>query len=201
MSHDVNETNLIRKRKQDSTQSDSITRNESSGIHTISLSDALALYRRPSPTDQSIPASFSEYFSPLLARFVDGFSPDTDALNRPRINACGALNDHFSYGKSSSLRVAAGLCASSPLMRRAFVAASTLYFGLETGDKTIVERSSEVYVVLLAQLNCALGDPERGKTRDVLGTILLAIIYEVRKTHSGPSKSQGVEPMRSSTLR
>lgn len=110
------------------------------------------------------PVRDTPYFDILLEKFVDNFAPSSQN--------CGHAN---------SLRVAAEASIFSPLLKHAFLAASTLYFGYCVEDIRFVDASQVIYTQFLSHLQRALDHPEQVRTEGVLAAVCVAMAFEVRR--------------------
>lgn len=100
----------------------------------------------------------------VVARFLDTFCPD------PRSNCDTPL----------TFRLAASVAVSSQLLYHAFQAVSFALLGRASLNKSVETAACEIYAHVLKDLQRALYDPEESRSTDVLVTVGLMFIFEVR---------------------
>lgn len=122
-----------------------------------SLSDSKRLL-----TDPALATAVMELF---VERLISNFSPE----------------DHAKYGGTIALREASEMRMLSPIVCNAVEAASLTFAGRRDRNSSVEVAGHLRYVRVLRQLQRALYDQKQSNSTEVLVTVLLATIVEVRR--------------------
>ena len=124
------------------------------------------------PTSPKSQICATPVFDVFLGHFVDSFGPR---------NAGTSSTLHWIHTGRPYQMLRAGIVAtaSSPLLRDAYQAISTVFYGLSVRDERLVHAGAKIYPRILRSLQAAIYHPEQRKSDAVLMTVILCITYEV----------------------